>query len=431
MKNKPLVALLLLAFLACEGEIIGLKKNEVAIVAEVEHTKPNSPFYSWVRGDVIGVYTKSTGQSLSSAALAKNSPYVSDGSSAFKAASDYITWPGDGSSIDFIAYFPYQEVVEGFTIPVDLTNQYNQGAIGLMYSENGKACNADTPMVELQFSHQLSKIILHVTPPQGLGVDGMVVALTGAGTKATFDLTTGRLSAPEEEGDILLHVYDGTGWVEGTLLPTEDVSEMSIWFFLPGMPHAYRYPLDESLQISRFDPSTRYTFHVTLVDDQTLVLTHGTILGWEEGPIEHGIALPEDKKPPVSLPGTGTFNCPYTVKQAQKKENLGKMGVWVEGYLVGSVDGTMNKFIPGNNTIITSNIAIADNPNETDKAFVMPVNLTEGTPSTRDALNLWSHPWNLNRKIKLLGDIEPYFLVPGLRKPREYTFVDLSELAPH
>ena len=232
--------MLLLAFLACEGEIIGLKKNEVTIVAEVEHTKPNSPFYSWVRGDVIGVYTKSTGQSLSSAALAKNSPYVSDGSSAFKAASDYITWPGDGSSIDFIAYFPYQEVVEGFTIPVDLTNQSHQGAIGLMYSENGKACNADTPMVELQFSHQLSKIILHVTPPQGMEVDGMVVAQRGQAPKRRL-VDDRRLSAPEEEGDLLLHVYDGnTGGRDVTV--TEDVSGCRSGF-LQYAP-VCRYPLD-------------------------------------------------------------------------------------------------------------------------------------------------------------------------------------------
>ena len=53
-------------------------------------------------------------------------------------------------------------------------------------------------------------------------------------------------------------------------------------------------------------------------------------------------------------------NLTFRTRWASAKEELGKKGCWVE--VTGRLDcGTMNKFIPGSNTIITSNIAIADN----------------------------------------------------------------------
>ena len=425
MRIKTCIPFIFLALLGCEGEIIDRSKEKgVEFLAEIEGEKSQANNTVWEAGDAIGVFMKSSEQSHNNAALAENTKYVTDGSSSFSVAPEMspITLASDGSSVDFISYSPYRNELRGDEYMIDLTNQSNQRAIDLLYSNNANNQSADNSPVKLLFTHQLSKIALNISSPPGVKLTGLQVALYETGTKAKFDLSTGSISDPTAYGDILLNVEEGAGWAEGILLPTNNVSNMELWFFLPSFPQPFKYALKESHTITSFEKSTCYTYNVILQGDQTVVLTKGSIRGWEEGPSEEAIATPGEKAPPE---GIGSFDYPFSVSEALQEKNLGKKEVWVEGYIVGTVNGTMNKFQPGAIGEITSNIVIADREDETDISKMLPVNLSEATKAIREDLNLPHNPSNFNRKIKIIGNIETYFRVPGLRKPKWCEFTDL------
>lgn len=114
--------------------------------------------------------------------------------------------------------------------------------------------------------------------------------------------------------------------------------------------------------------------------------------------------------------GDGTEAKPYTVAQAIA--NQGKKDAFVKGYIVGTyTNGGLEKEIK-----TSSNIAIADTPNETDVTKIMPVQLPTG--AQRDAINLVSNPNNKGKQVILQGTLEAYFKVPGLRNVKSHTFVD-------
>ncbi len=117
--------------------------------------------------------------------------------------------------------------------------------------------------------------------------------------------------------------------------------------------------------------------------------------------------------------GNGSDTAPYNV--AQVKGGASGTGVWVQGYIVGWVDGAdyenASKFsVPAT---VASNILISDNPNATSVDECIPVQLVSGS-EPRSALNLVDNPGNLGKKVSLKGNIMTYFKVNGLKETSEY-----------
>lgn len=95
---------------------------------------------------------------------------------------------------------------------------------------------------------------------------------------------------------------------------------------------------------------------------------------------------------------------------------------WVEGYIVGWVDGpaleTGAKFtLPATSS---TNLLIAASAGVTDVAQCVPVQLPSG--AIRSALNLVDNQGNFGKKVKLNGSFEKYFKVNGLKSVKEYAF---------
>ena len=117
--------------------------------------------------------------------------------------------------------------------------------------------------------------------------------------------------------------------------------------------------------------------------------------------------------------GNGTEESPYNVTSAM--ENQGAFR-WVEGYMVGNVDGegmnmkTESKFTAP--YTIKTNILLATTADETDYAKCIPVQLPAGT--IRDGLNLVDNATNDGKKVKLYGMLEAYFGAPGLKSVSYY-----------
>ena len=121
----------------------------------------------------------------------------------------------------------------------------------------------------------------------------------------------------------------------------------------------------------------------------------------------------------------GTYASPYSIGEAQ---TLGRgREVWIEGYIVGCVSGSMKKgcnFSLGANT--ASNILLADTfptGDENDYLYCLPVELPTSSIERED-LNLYDNPDNYHRKVRLQGDVTLYYKVVGMKEVVDYFFCD-------
>lgn len=420
--SRLFVPIICFILLSCEGDKIDKTRasREIQLNAEIEGIKTRASNSSWEAGDAIGLYMIKSGQTLSSSASALNVKYVTTGTTTFIPSneSDGITFPFDGSDVDFISYYPYREDIIDFTYLVDLSNQENQAALDLMYSNNAKSFNSKNPNVGLLFSHQLSKIGLNILHHESANLSNLKVIITNVGINASFDLAAGTLSATSDYGNISLRVNSDGSVAEGILLPEATLTDKELWFIIGDNEEVYKYPLADALEINSFDKSTKYNYNVTLFTDKIAAITLGSITDWAEGPSVNVTAGRTTETPPVIK---GSKDSPFTIFEAQNYQ--GKTGVWVEGYIVGSFTGSsMGSFSSDTLNASASNLALADNRDETETDKIIPVQLPTG--ALRKALNLQENPDNLNKKVKIKGKLGQYFSAPGIREPKEYVLID-------
>lgn len=114
--------------------------------------------------------------------------------------------------------------------------------------------------------------------------------------------------------------------------------------------------------------------------------------------------------------GNGTKENPYNVIAAMS----GSGNAWVKAYIVGWIEG--QKLAEGahfdGNASVATNLLIADNPDETNVANCMPVQLPTG--DIRSALNLKDNPGNYKKEVMLYGSLEKYFGAAGLKSVSDY-----------
>lgn len=116
--------------------------------------------------------------------------------------------------------------------------------------------------------------------------------------------------------------------------------------------------------------------------------------------------------------GQGTFEDPYNVAfgLAYSTGN----NVWVEGFIVGVMETSVEPFAPYFEPPFqtVSNIIIADKAEETSLENALIVQLPVG--GVRTALNLVDNPGKLGQQVKIRGDLGTYFGRPGLLRASGY-----------
>ena len=112
----------------------------------------------------------------------------------------------------------------------------------------------------------------------------------------------------------------------------------------------------------------------------------------------------------------GTRTSPYSIAEAQTLRR--GRGVWIEGYIVGCVKGSMKSGCNyTSEATTTANILLADTfptGNEEDYLYCLPVELPNG--DIRMELNLYDNPENYHRKVRIAGDLTLYYSVVGLKE---------------
>lgn len=116
--------------------------------------------------------------------------------------------------------------------------------------------------------------------------------------------------------------------------------------------------------------------------------------------------------------GDGSMSNPYSCAELIALGSPGDHDKWITGYIVGYFTGTtsVDQTSPYGGD---SNIALADDPNETDHNNMVPVQLSSGS-DVRDAMGLQSIEENFGELVLLRGDLDTYFSHEGLKNTDDY-----------
>ncbi|QBP42031.1 cell wall-binding repeat-containing protein [Paenisporosarcina antarctica] len=99
----------------------------------------------------------------------------------------------------------------------------------------------------------------------------------------------------------------------------------------------------------------------------------------------------------------------------------------VKGFIVGTASSG-SSYDQDPPFTVNSNVGLADSPDETNAAKILPVQLPN--TAVRTAINLKDNPENFKAEVTITGNLEAYFSVPGLKSASAYTIISEGEPAP-
>ncbi len=430
MKRIYTYFILLCAILitSCEGEIIDQYSldRSIKVNANIINPTTRASNSSWSSGDFIGIYMKNANQELSDkSALEKNAKYTTNGDNKFKPASTAsdIKFPADGERVDFIAYYPHSTISNTLHYTIDVSNQDSQEEIDLMYSDNAIGLNRNSNNVDLQFSHQLSKIMVDIKTKDGAPLKDVTASIKGINTKGKFSLIDKSISS-STKGNIKMKVNSKGDIAEAILIPTDNLAGVTLE--ITHGKFAYVYELNSSSKIKSFDSGYKYSYTMTLDPNSNnvsvVINPSSSINNWTEGPSENATLGKDSEIEETS--GNGTKESPYSIDDARNKS--GEKAVWVKGYIVGYYVGNTTKTFSRDlydiDEVKTTSFALATSKGETDGNKTFPVALKLG--KVRDALNLSDNPNNLDKEVVIKGNIDSYYGAIGFKESSDFELIN-------
>ena len=423
MKTNHLLLFLMLPFLlACEGERIDFSiiNRSIRVKACIDGVKTRASNDTWTEGDAIGIYMVTAGNKLAEESVrAKNAKYVTKGDGTFNpaAVSCDVKFPIDGTNVDFVAYYPYGTINAAFEYTVDVADQTDQSAIDLLYTDNTTDLNKNSPSVDFSFSHQLSKLVVHLKTIDGSALTNTAVTIKGVNTRGMFSLAD-KSQTTSAKGNIAMKMRDSGVSAEAIVLPVESLSGVTLEMI--NGEYGYVYDLNSSTIITSFEPGYIYTYTIEL-DTRSPLSATATIADWLVAPGETATVSKDFK---VYKPvGEGTLENPYTLEDARNVSP--SSGVWVKGFIAGgyagTTVGTFTNDLTNNTKVKDTSLALAESPGETIGAKTFPVSLPPG--EIRDNLNLKTNPGNLGKEVKIKGKIGTYYGAMGIPDATAYVFI--------
>lgn len=275
-------ALSALALTACVSNDDKSEWNDgsqpVSFTSSIQGVNTRAVDNKWAAGDKVGVFMKAAGGNLS-AATAVNKLYTTDANGLLTAsnAENALYYPTDGSSVDFVAYYPFTASLTGNIYKVDVTTQTDQPAIDLLYSNNATGFAKGTAnKPQLQFVHKLSQIVFNITRDVTVpSLTGLKVTFKGMNTKADFALTDGVLSNVGTVADITAKLNESVA--STIVLPAAALSGVKVVFELNGKTFTADYPQATLLA------GSKYTHNVKLSDSNgqpVIEMEAATITDW-------------------------------------------------------------------------------------------------------------------------------------------------------
>lgn len=306
--SLPVLGMMVLFASACSKTDIPQRNDKsVAVtfysaIRRVSHNDPpltRASGTKWDAGDRIGIYAVSSGKTWQEAAFL-NVNYVNSetGSVGVFQAADAekaVMLPGDGSKLDFVAYYPYSATaVTDFNYALDITDQTYPSRIDVLYAKaEGKDKNATE--IPLIFDHKLAQLVLSFSAADVV-LEGIKVTLNDVTTNGWLDLTDGVVTQGADIGEITPVVTtDATGdtaTASAFLLPGQEMTDLTITVTLTdGKKYEWR-PSEENVLAG----GCSHTYTLTLTSGGIAADGSGTIR-----PIEPGKGGDAGKLDPLSF----------------------------------------------------------------------------------------------------------------------------------
>nr|WP_294482214.1 fimbrillin family protein [uncultured Bacteroides sp.] len=242
---------------------------------------------TWETGDAIGIYM------LSGAGMeAANKLYTTgeESTSGIFAAAEgnTIYFPIDGTTRDFVAYYPYRDLgEENTTYTVDVSEQKSQKGIDLMGAAKETGKHKNDPKVKFVFTHKLVKLALTIQADgSSLTADkleGMMVKLSNQRTQATYDVVTGgsvTVDTQTAPATLVLKTNPKGTSAEGIVLPCDNTQGMNLEFHLRGGA-TYTWAVNKAEKSKQFNAGSKYVYTITI--GNTGLDVTSTIEDWTPG----------------------------------------------------------------------------------------------------------------------------------------------------
>lgn len=288
-KTFSAVALATLLLTACQNDEETMQTDTRVALQVTSGIQTRAFDNQWEKNDEIGIFGFTQGDAPTQAY--SNVRYVTTGGNGrFTPDGTTIYLPTDGSSLDFVAYYPHTTDLENGIYTVDVENQSDQSTIDLMAAGTQTVDRTD-PTVTFNFEHKLSKIVFNFTA--GVGMDeselaGMKVQLTNQQTLATFDVT-------QPDGEVVvgtntpatltLNTTDDGMSSEGIVLPSANFDSMTLHLELVDGGSFFNWDLNNS-SANKFEAGKKYVYDITV--NRTGLSVTATITDWAPGNGENG-----------------------------------------------------------------------------------------------------------------------------------------------
>ena len=249
---------------------------------------------TWETNDEIGIYMVNNGTS-EVVENAENIPYKAAlrlQETSFNAKETIIYYPVNvPEKVDFRAYYPYKNSIVDWVYPVDVSDQTSLDKIDLMYVQtdnSGEGYDKTSPNVNLEFSHQLTKIVISVGVPSAVNGSLESVKIEGMPTTANFDLKGEEgLTNIDNVLTIELNKREGIdNHYEAILFPIAELNENHKVVFTTTTGEKYIWNMSE--QITKMEAGYYYPYSITLTKHKVGAI--GSIKEWESRNQESGIA---------------------------------------------------------------------------------------------------------------------------------------------
>lgn len=257
--------------------------NQVIFSSTIGDMGTRATGTSWDAGDAIGVYALNAGQALSESAVydgKANIKYNTPGDGKFTAAAEGITFPSSGN-LDFVAYYPYKANINNYTYDVNVSNQTKPADIDLLYSANAVGANKANPLVNLNFKHKLSLLILNISTGDGVAnLNGLTSKIENMKVNASMNLADGVVTAGATVGTInpVLNNSGNTAIATAIVVPQQNLNTVKVLFTLNGKVYEW-IPESQALESGK-----KYSYNLKLSTSGVITVSpSATIEDWQEG----------------------------------------------------------------------------------------------------------------------------------------------------
>ncbi|MEG2228967.1 MAG: fimbrillin family protein [Odoribacter sp.] len=250
------------------------------------HTRAHDK--TWEADDAIGIYmlsgatVETDNNKYITAAGGENGTFTP----AATPADQTIYFPIDGSTRDFVAYYPYATIGTNNLYAVNVVDQTSQKAIDLMAADKVTGKSKTEPNVPFVFTHKLTKLEITLkgdgTSTKEADLAGTVVKITHQQTAGTYNvLTGGEVSVTTAAAAEVTLPTEGMK-AEGIVLPNDDTKEMKLTFTVPLLKNqTFEWLIKSATASQKFEAGKKYKYTITI--SKMGVSVTATVTDWIPG----------------------------------------------------------------------------------------------------------------------------------------------------